>query len=153
MSGRSTPVSSQRVAVLLALVLGLSGSVQPAWAVQGHGGAEGLVSHEIGHVLYVAGMLFMLFHVMRSRFRSAAWMRFRCFLCFMILWNFLTFSGHWMREYVASEQFHEADGHTVAFTVSNPSDAFFYLTRLDHLLLVPALLCLLLALRKWRAES
>ncbi|MEK6250000.1 MAG: hypothetical protein N2C12_17585 [Planctomycetales bacterium] len=142
------------ITVLPAVILfWLAGAAQPAWAVQGHGGTEGLVSHEIGHVLFIAGMVFILAYLSRQRFRSSAWLKFRCFLYLIILWNILTFTGHYMREYVGPEQMHKVGGRTVAFAISDLPDAYFYLTRLDHLLLVPALLFLLLALKQWRVES
>ena len=37
--------------------------------------------------------------------------------------------------------------------ISGPVDVLFYFSRLDHLLLLPAFLCLLTALTKWRKHS
>lgn len=155
-SDRMRPQQRTRrwIAVLSATVcFWLTGPAQSAWAVQEHGGAEGLVSHEIGHILYVAGMAFVLFHLAKSGARTTAWLRFRWFLYLIILWNILTFTGHWMRAAHWPDHMQKVGGHTVAYQISDLSDAIFYLTRLDHILLVPALLFLLLALKSWRAES
>jgi len=139
------------------IVLGVFGSLLlpaiPAWAVQAHGGAEGLVSHQLGHVLFVIGMGYLLFRLQRLQISGLDWLEFKIFLWLLIAWNILTFSGHWMHECMAPGKFIKSDGHIVSFSVASVSDAYFYLTRLDHLLLVPSFIFLLLALRKWRVQS
>jgi hypothetical protein len=125
----------------------------PAWAVQAHGGVEGLVSHQIGHLLFVIGMGYLLFRLHSMNLKGTGWFEFKTFLWLLLAWNLMTFSGHWMNEFVAGEKFIHANGHTLSFTVENLFDALYYLTRLDHLLLVPSFAFLLLALRKWRVSQ
>ncbi|MDD5758015.1 MAG: hypothetical protein PHI06_02920 [Desulfobulbaceae bacterium] len=127
-------------------------STSPAWAVQAHGGSEGLVSHQIGHVLFVFGMGFLLFHLRFLQMKGEGWFEFKAFLWLIIAWNLLTFSGHWLHEVVSPEKFIQVGGEVSSFSMTSFSDAYFYLTRLDHLILVPALVFLLLALRKWRLQ-
>ena len=67
----------------------------------------------------------------------------------IFFWNILTFTGHWMREGMAAEFFIRQDNRITAFQVDSFGNLIFYLTRLDHLLLVPAFFMLLLAIRKW----
>jgi hypothetical protein len=55
-----------------------------------------------------------------------------------------------MREIVNPERFFKDGTQVTAFAITDSFDAFFYLTRLDHLLLVPSFLLLLFALQKWR---
>ena len=136
--------------------LGFLGSiffVDPAWAVQSHGGAEGLVSHQIGHVLFILGMIFLLFRLSHFGVFGPGWFEFKGFLWLIICWNILTFSGHWMNEHVSPEKFIRQETNVISFSVSNLTDAYFFLTRVDHLVLVPAFIFLLLALRKWGQES
>jgi hypothetical protein len=121
----------------------------PAGAVQQHGGAEGLVSHEIGHILFITGMGYLLFWVYRLRMTGGGWAEFKVFLWLILCWNFLTFSGHWMREAVDPEKFIRVDGKITGYSIDSLFDLFFYLTRLDHLVLLPCFLFLLLALKKW----
>ena len=123
-----------------------------ALAVQAHGGAEGLVVHQIGHLLFILGISYLFYRVDLARFKDPGWFEFKTFLRVLILWNLLTFTGHWMREFVDPGKFSKVDNHVVAMTIAGPWDAFFYLTRLDHLLLVPAFLLLFMALRKWRRQ-
>lgn len=128
-------------------------AVTPAWAVQSHGGTEGLVIHQIGHSLFSVGMGYLLYRLYVLRLTGSGWIEFKIFLWLLLLWNVMTFSGHWMNESVAAEKFLKLQSHTEAFTITGIFDALYYLTRLDHLVLVPAFVFLLLALRKWRGTS
>ena len=132
--------------IFLALVL----AANPAWAVQAHGGSEGLVSHQIGHLLFTIGMVYLVFRLRSMRQSSSGWFEFKTFLWLLIAWNVMTFSGHWMNEFVANEKFIKEHANTLSFTIENLFDAIYYLTRLDHLILVPSFAFLLIALRKWR---
>lgn len=125
-------------------------AVNPAWAVQAHGGSEGLVAHQIGHLLFIIGMIYLLFRLYTNRQKKTGWFEFKAFLWLLIVWNIVTFSGHWMNEFIDNEKFIKAGARTLAFSVESNLDAFYYLTRLDHLILVPAFTLLLLALKKWR---
>lgn len=121
----------------------------PAWAVQAHGGTEGLVSHQIGHVLFFVSMIFLLVQQHLRRLVGPGWREFKVFVILVILWNCLTFVGHWLREFVDMGKFVQDNGHTIGYQITNTFDFIFYLTRLDHILLVPAFLFLLMALRNW----
>jgi hypothetical protein len=123
-----------------------------ALAVQSHGGTEGLVAHQLAHGLFILGIGYLFYKIQRARFTGAGWFEFKAFLWLLVAWNLVTFAGHWMREYVEPGKFFRVDGHVVGMTIAGAWDVLFYLTRLDHLLLVPAFLLLLLALRQWRRQ-
>lgn len=145
-------MSTQRQrAALIFLALTLHAS--PVWAVQAHGGAEGLVSHQIGHFLFTTGMGYLLFRLRSMRQAGLGWLEFKTFIWLLIAWNVVTFSGHWMNEFVAKENFIKDHANTLSFTIENFHDAIYYLTRLDHLILVPSFAFLLIALRKWRMSQ
>ena len=135
--------------IFLALVL----AANPAWAVQSHGGSEGLVSHQIGHLLFTIGMGYLVLRLRSMRKSNSGWFEFKIFVWLLIVWNVVTFSGHWMNEYVEKEKFIKDHANTLSFTIENLSDAIYYLTRLDHLILVPSFAFLLIALRKWRMSQ
>jgi hypothetical protein len=144
---------SVRVSLPFTMILTLGAHApSTAWAVQQHGGAEGLVSHQIGHVLFILGMGYLLYQAHRNPIVGPGWREFRGFLRLIVLWNILTFSGHWVREFIDPQRFLKAGSRTIAFTIEEFPDALFYLSSLDHLLLVPAFFLLLLALRKWRSQ-
>ncbi len=124
-----------------------------AWAVQQHGGTEGLVSHQIGHILFITGMLVLFYRLHHSPARGPGWTPFKLFIVLVLLWNLLTFYGHWRRELISPDRFIQSAGKITGFTLSSPGDVLFYLSRLDHLLLVPAFLCLLAALNAWRKKA
>ena len=124
-----------------------------AMAVQQHGGAEGLVAHQIAHTLFFVGICYLLLKIFGRRFNDPGWFEFKVFLWLVIGWNFLTFTGHWMKESVDPTKFSRVDDRIVSYSVNDIVDAYFYLTRLDHLLLVPAFIFLFLALRKWGEQS
>lgn len=128
-------------------------SAGPAWAVQAHGGAEGLVSHQLGHILLTVGMGCMLVRIKSLKQQTRGWKEFRLFLWLLIAWSLLTFAGHWLHELVARDKFFVLAGEISAFRVESFADGLFYLSRLDHLLLLPAFLFLLSALRKWSQST
>lgn len=132
----------------ICILLALSAQVNPAWAVQSHGGVEGLLSHQIGHILFATGMGYLLYRLRTMRKAGSGWLEFKTFVWLLIAWNLLTFSGHWMNEFIVQEQFIKDHGYTLSFKITNLFDAIYYLTRLDHLLLVPSFAFLLMALRK-----
>lgn len=155
----ATDRRSLRVAVFLGtLFLALLlGRPDPAWAVQLHGGPEGLITHELGHLLFLFGMAFLLYRMgqpeTRKLTRGSGWLAFKLSIWLIILWNVLAFYGHWHQELISPDKFVRTGGKISAFIISRPLDLLFYFSRLDHLLLLPAFLCLLLALRKWRQQG
>ncbi len=134
---------------LFSLLLSIFLPVTHAHAVQSHGALEGLVSHQLGHFLFTLAMVFLLLRMRKSNLTGSGWSEFKGFLWLIIFWNVLTFAGHWMRETVPSEQFVLDSGRITGFEVTSVFDLIFYITRLDHLLLVPAFFLLLLAIRNW----
>lgn len=124
-----------------------------AWAVQVHGGTEGLVAHLIGHLLFILGMVYLLLRVKSLQLNGPGWLEFNAFLWLVIAWNILTFLGHCLHESMAKEKFIQADGRIVSFSITSFTDAWYYFFRLDHILLVPSFVFLLLALRKWRLQE
>lgn len=142
-----------RISLILHTSFWLIVLADPAWAVQTHGGAEGWVSHQLGHVLFATGMGYLLYRLYRTHVAGPGWAEFKGFLWLIILWNIITFAGHWMDELIDPRKFTTIGGDPVSFTITGWSDSFFYLTRLDHLFLVPSFILLLLALRKWEGHQ
>jgi len=135
-----------RLLLLTALLL----MPAPAAAVQPHGGIEGLVSHQLGHILFLSGALFLLAGSCLRRWRGSGWAEFRIFLLLISLWNCLTFFSHWLDSLILPEKFIlSARGLKLALQVESWLEGAYYLSRLDHLVLLPALIFLLLALRSW----
>ena len=66
------------------------------------------------------------------RQEGLGWLEFKTFIWLLIAWNVVTFSGHWMNEFVAKENFIKDHANILSFTIENFHDAIYYLTRLDH---------------------
>ncbi len=135
---------------LLVATLASGVLASPAWAIQDHGPAEGLISHELGHLLFFIGMGYMLYRVYRTPLVGPGWFEFKGFLWLILFWNGLTFSGHLLRQVADPAKFLLVDGRITGYTISDLADLVFYISCLDHLVLVPSFLFLLLALKKWR---
>jgi len=125
----------------------------PAFAVQEHGAAEGLISHEIGHILFITGMGYLLTRIRVLNIKGPGWFEFKIFLCLIIAWNVLTLVGHWMNVFIPKSNFTRSGGIIKTFNISGFADLYYYLSRLDHILLVPAFVFLLLALIKWGKQK
>lgn len=138
-------------AVLL-MVLGLL-VPQPAFAIQTHGGIEGVVAHEVGHFLFFSGILFILVQGGSDRWSTPGWPFFRRFLYLVLLWNVLTFIEHIMDLGPLADNVVRLNGVATGYTLDSAAGVFYYLTRLDHLILVPALYFFMRALQVWTAKS
>ena len=145
-------MTSRVISTFSAVVVILLCAATPGWAVQSHGGAEGLVVHQIGHVLFAGGMAYLLFRLQRIQLENYHWFEFKMFLWCIIAWNVLTFSAHALGESVDKTKLIFQNGELVAFFVNDFVDVWFYVSQLDHLLLVPAFVFLLLALHKWEQQ-
>jgi hypothetical protein len=139
--------------VFSAAMVILAFAAEPVWAVQDHGDSEGLVAHQVGHLLFAGGMIYLLFRLHRVKLSNYDYFEFKIFLWLIIAWNLLTFSGHALEKSIDSTKFTYLNGEVVTFTIENLTDVCFYLSRLDHLLLVPSFIFLLLALRKWGKQT
>ena len=119
------------------------------WAVQPYGGAEGLYVHQFGHILFFVAVV-MLWRLLRARFRAAGrpWRRMRWSAALFALWNVMAFTCHLLEVQVATA----AGRGQIPPVWSVPGDAsllsfLIYLSSLNNLILVPAMLYFYLGLR------
>ena len=135
------------------IILALCAYSTPAWAAQEHGGLEGMVIHQMGHVLFVVGMLYPLYRIHLQKPLEPGWGCFKAFLWAICLWNVIAFSSHWLGEKITPDQYLTADGSITGLRIDSVTDFIFYLTKLEHLVLAPSLLLLFLALRQWNHRT
>lgn len=65
-----------------------------------------------------------------------------------IAWNVVAFSGHWVEELISANMIRGHPGWTQRLdTGASPWAVVYFILKLDHLLCVPAILCLVLGLR------
>ena len=142
-----------RRGALSAFVLVLWGFPVSAWGTQTHGGDEGIISHQIGHLVFAIGSLFVLMGLIRHNIIGPGWRSFKTFLVLLIIWNVLVFCGHWVRQVEPCGPISLFAGGRHAWNIRCAADLLYYVSALDHLLLVPAFICLWIALRRWRRSS
>ena len=123
-----------------------------AWATQTHGGLEGLWVHQTAHLFFALSMGLLIFWLRKWRLTVSQGWRFIQFAAFFfIAWNIDTMASHWLQEQsglievrnVAPLQMQIATAENWHWL-----SEVFYLTKLDHLLCVPALVFLFLGFRR-----
>ncbi len=139
-----------RISGLIKLTVSLVLFPARALAVQEHSGIAGLVSHELGHLLFLSGII--IFFIWIRSYHERGWPAFRSCLGFLLAWNILTVSGHILQEFQDQSRFIRSGDKIIGYNAESLLDFYFYLTLLDHFLLVPAFALLLTALLQWRSN-
>ncbi|MBW6520150.1 MAG: hypothetical protein K0A99_03935 [Desulfoarculaceae bacterium] len=120
-----------------------------AWALQSHGPPEGIYIHQLAHIFYAAALGYLFWDIGRNAFPGKGWRYLQLFCVLMILWNILTFAGHWLGFYIADADIIRSSGY-FSSQIAGPISALkmtYFCATLDHLLSVPALFFLFMALR------
>ncbi|RMG01978.1 MAG: hypothetical protein D6726_08470 [Nitrospirae bacterium] len=110
-----------------------------ALATQEHGGSEGLVAHELGHIFFIFSMTYLYLKIRSSRTGSKGirWIG-RSAVVF-VFWNIVTFVTHIVREMIPSDAFR---GDAIHITGA-PSVIWYIGSLSEHLFLVAAILLFL----------
>jgi hypothetical protein len=124
----------------------------PVLAVQEHGAPEGLYTHQGAHLFFIASMGLLIYWLRQRRLvQAAGWRYIQYAALFFILWNLDAFLAHLLDEHLdVVDILMEAPGK-VRIKIGEYPEAlawFYYATKLDHLLCVPALLFLYAGLRR-----
>ncbi len=126
-----------------------------ALATQGHGGEEGLYSHQIAHLIFLVAMVYLCFQLVRSKDsvqRGWRWIFFSALL--FLLWNADALFVHAYREFLGPQNFSgDFFGLPRNFYAESLLDFFYYLGRFDHVLFFPALLFLFLGIRTLKRQQ
>jgi hypothetical protein len=123
-----------------------------AWATQSHGGPEGLHVHQLAHLFFAFTMGLLIFWLRKWRLVTAkGWRYIQYAAIFFIAWNMDAFLSHWLEELselmtiqsvgVMQIRIQAAEGYTWLVPL-------YYLTKLDHLLVVPAMIFWFLGFRR-----
>ena len=141
----------RRVLSLMAAAIWL---FQPtaAYATQTHGGLEGLFVHQIAHLFFVFSMGLLIYWLRKRGLVSRrSWRYIQYAAVFFIAWNLDAFFSHWLleqSELITVENIQGVQMHVAAAQGFRWLAPIYYLSKLDHLLCVPAMLFLLLGLRR-----
>ena len=143
-------VSACLTALLLLVVL-----PAPAYAIQIHGAPEGLYVHQIGHVLFAVAMVGFALRIRKSRLgREKAWQYMSIGALLFALWNGWAFLGHIFDVLMPpGDLLTNSTGLQSLLVVHSPVDLLYYVFKMDHLLCIPALVFVYLALRLMAAQD
>ncbi len=122
-----------------------------ALALQVHGAPEGLYVHQMAHVFYVLALGYFYWDIRRAAFTSRGWRFLQLFCLLMIAWNVLAFIGHIAGSYLGPESLSRG-GQYLGVRLLSPftfNKTVYFIARLDHLVYVPAMFCLFIALRSF----
>jgi hypothetical protein len=135
------------------MVLFISGT---AFGIQSHATPEeGFYSHQLGHLFFILSLVVFAFWLQKTRLvRNRGWRLLQISCLFFILWNLDAIAGHeielWLSE---SRQFSPAGRGTLKTGPGILIPSLYFLLKLDHFLCVPAMILLLLGLKKLAADS
>lgn len=148
-------MKTPRTPILLLFSLLLFGDTEHAWALQSHVAPEGIYVHQMAHLLFMASLAYLYWHTRRTQEReSRGWKYLQVFCFLMASWNILAFTGHGAFEHLISADF--IDKNTWNEQLAAPITfvkALYYVTKMDHFLMVPALFALVLSLRTFYLEA
>jgi len=123
-----------------------------AWATQTHGGLEGLWVHQTAHLFFALSMGLLIFWLRKWRLTSSQGWRYIQFAAlFFIAWNLDTIASHWLQEQSGLIEVRSVAPLQMQIVTAEGwhwLSKVFYLTKLDHLLCVPALVFLFLGFRR-----
>ncbi len=133
------------------LTLGLLGMTTPALATQTHGQPEGLYVHQIAHLFFIISMGILEFWLrQRNLVREPGWKYIQIAAVLFILWNANAMAVHFLDEQINLLQVITVDQWHINISVSSGGKGIallYYILKLDHLLCVPAMVCLYLGLK------
>lgn len=136
------------------LLAAVSATLWPAaaWATQTHGGEEGLWVHQVAHLFFAFSMGLLIFWLRKWRLTvSKGWRHIQFAAFFSIAWNLDTMASHWLQEQsnlIVTVNVANLQMKIIAAEGWGWLAKVYYLTKLDHLLCVPALIFLFLGLRR-----
>jgi hypothetical protein len=127
----------------------------PAYAIQTHGAPEGLYVHQIGHILFATAMIGFAVRIRRSRLADEqAWSLMSIGAILFALWNGWAFLGHILNELIPQTDFSRGStGLQSLLDLHAPIDVLYYLFKMDHLLCVPALVFIYIALKRMTGQA
>ena len=136
--------------LLLALL-----SASPALAIQSHGPPEGLYVHLFGHILYGLAMVGFALRIRISRLaKDMAWRFMAVGALLLACWNAWAIFAHIVAKNIPAGHFLlNEQGIRTALVMDTPVAWFYYLLKMDHLICVPALVLIYLALRKMNSRA
>jgi hypothetical protein len=128
----------------------------PALATQGHAGIEGVWVHQFAHMFFLFSMLLLIYWLRQAGLvKRPGWRFIQYAALFFILWNLDAILVHFLDEQVRAVSVNHLGNWKIQVTAVDGYDwlaTVYYLTKLDHLLCVPAMIFLMMGLRHMLKE-
>jgi hypothetical protein len=120
-------------------------------ALQVHGAPEGLYVHQMAHVHYIFALGYFFWDIRRSSFTGRGWRYLQMFCILTACWNLLAFIGHAAGARLDPAALVQVDNYLDTRLVAplTLNKSLYFITKLDHLIYVPALFFLYLGLRSF----
>lgn len=121
-------------------------------ATQVHGGIEGVVVHQMAHIVFVGAMALLIYWLRQHGLVvNKGWRLIQHAAFFFILWNINAFFVHLIEEQVDILDIAQIGPWQLRLHTQPAfewSAWFYYMVKLDHLLCVPAMICLYNGLKR-----
>lgn len=128
----------------------------PAWAFVPHGYPE-TYAHQMGHIYFALSCIFILWTIHRNNLqREKGWRYMFYAQMLFILWNVNTFVGHITEFWIEQSQItggREGWGYFTRYISLEGMEYLYYITKLDHFFLVPAMVLFYMSLREHLGEE
>ncbi|BBO68754.1 hypothetical protein DSCA_26840 [Desulfosarcina alkanivorans] len=129
----------------------------PAMATQGHAGIEGVWVHQFAHLFFLFSMMLLIYWLRQAGLvKRPGWRYIQYVALFFILWNADTLLVHFLDEQIRAVKVASLGRWQIHVSATGGREwlaALYYIAKLDHLLCVPAMVCLWLGLRHMLIEA
>ncbi len=127
----------------------------PAYALQTHGGIEGLYAHQGAHIFFFLAMVIFALRIYKSELILKGSWRYLSFgIWLLAFWNLWAFTGHILALSISKDQITTIESlKTPKLIIYTWKDALYYILKMDHLLCLPAIVLLYLGLTKMLNNS
>ncbi|BBO92300.1 hypothetical protein [Desulfosarcina ovata] len=126
-------------------------------ATQAHAGIEGVWVHQFAHVFFLFSMGLLIFWLRQAELvKLPGWRYIQYAALFFILWNLDAILVHLLDEQILAVTVNTIGPWHIRINAAAGRDwlaTVYYLAKLDHLLCVPAMVCLMLGLRHMLQEN
>ncbi len=128
---------------------------ESAWALQPHGAPEGIYVHQMSHLLFAGALVYLYMHTRRTpELQSKGWKYLQTFCILFAFWNVLALVGHEAAKFInVGDIINSSTWNEQIVGPLTSIKVVYFITKMDHLIYVPALLFLVIALRTLSKEA
>lgn len=116
------------------------------YATQLHASAEGIITHQIGHLFFLFSMVALIFTITgKGLDKQKGWRLIQFSAFFFILWNMDAVMAHFFDNQIHAVKIENMSLDKIRVVTEKGSSIlawFYYFLKMDHLLCVPAMLFL-----------